>query len=252
MKLKKTIAAALASMLLLSACGSTLADTPENSASVTETVSEESVNQTQESTSTQQEPAPKEEAPVLEPVDLTFGSGNYTAGIDFPAGKYDLIAVSGGGNVSSDNMYDGGINAIMGVASDPAFADMYEKEYQNIKLPEGTILSISGVQIQMLCDKPEGGVAPREQPNTETIEVGNGNFVAGEDFPAGIYNIVAVSGGGNVSSDNMYDGGINAIMGVASDPTFADMYEKEYKNIVLSEGTTLSVDGVQLQLVPSK
>lgn len=250
--MKKVISFALILTLLLSACGSTPANTQENNPPVAETVSEEATNQTQESTNSQKEPESKEEAPVLEPVDLTFGSGNYTSGIDFPAGKYDLIAVSGGGNVSSDNMYDGGINAIMGVTSDPTFADMYEKEYQNIKLPEGTVLSISGVQIQMLCDQPESGITPREQPNTETIEIGNGNFVAGEDFPAGIYNIVAVSGGGNVSTDNMYDGGINAIMGVTSDPIFADMYEKEYKNIVLSDGTTISVDGVKLQLVPSK
>ena len=35
-------------------------------------------------------------------------------GIDFPAGKYDIVAVSGGGNVSSSNAFDGGINAVMG------------------------------------------------------------------------------------------------------------------------------------------
>ena len=29
------------------------------------------------------------------------------------------------------------------------------------------------------------------------------------------------------------------------------MYEPEYKNIDLPEGTTLTIDGVQVQLVPS-
>lgn len=57
----------------------------------------------------------------------------------------------------------------------------------------------------------------------------NGNFVAGTDFPAGVYDIQAVSGNGNVSSDNIYSGGLNAIMGVKND----ELYEKEYKNISL-------------------
>ena len=55
--------------------------------------------------------------------DRELGSGYYTAGIDFPAGTYDIEAISGNGNVSSDNMYDGGLNAIMGVKED----EMYQK-----------------------------------------------------------------------------------------------------------------------------
>ena len=30
-----------------------------------------------------------------------------------------------------------------------------------------------------------------------------------------------------------------------------DMYEQEYKNIDLPDGTTLTISGVQIQLVPS-
>ena len=76
-----------------------------------------------------------------------FSSGNYTAGIDFPAGKYDIVAVSGGGNVSSS---DGGINAVMGTEDKNELMDMYEQEYKNIDLPDGTTLTISGVQIQLV------------------------------------------------------------------------------------------------------
>ena len=71
------------------------------------------------------------------------------------------------------------------------------------------------------------------------------------DFPAGKYDIVAVSGGGNVSSSNAFSGGINAVMGTEEQNEVADMYEQEYKNIDLPEGTTLTIDGVQVQLVPS-
>lgn len=178
-----------------------------------------------------------------------FSSGNYTAGIDFPAGKYDIVAVSGGGNVSSS---DGGINAVMGTEDKNELMDMYEQEYKNIDLPDGTTLTISGVTVRLTSDAASGDpLTPRNQEITETVDLGNGNFVAGEDFPAGVYNIVAVSGGGNVSSSNLYEGGINAILGTEDQNEIMDMYEQEYKNIDLPEGTTLTISGVQIQLVPS-
>lgn len=79
-----------------------------------------------------------------------------------------------------------------------------------------------------------------------SVELSNGNYVAGEDFDAGTYDLIAVSGGGNVSSSNMYSGGLNAIMGTAND----GFYEKEYKNIKLPAGTTLKISGVTIKLVP--
>lgn len=74
----------------------------------------------------------------------------------------------------------------------------------------------------------------------------NGNFVAGKDFPAGTYDIEAVSGKGNVYSDN-FIGGINAIMGVPSEDPYG-YAEKKYSNISLPEGTTLTVDGVKIRI----
>ena len=178
-----------------------------------------------------------------------FSSGNYTAGIDFPAGKYDIVAVSGGGNVSSS---DGGINAVMGTEDKNELMDMYEQEYKNIDLPDGTTITISGVTVRLTSDAASGDpLTPRNQEITETVDLGIGNFGAGEDFPAGVYDIVAVSGGGNVSSSNLYEGGINAILGTEDQNEIMDMYEQEYKNIDLPEGTTLTISGVQIQLVPS-
>ncbi len=77
--------------------------------------------------------------------DYTFSSGNYYAGDDFESGTYTITAISGNGNVISDNMFDGGINAIMGTK-----AGMYEKEYKNIELPEGTKLEIKGLKVKLL------------------------------------------------------------------------------------------------------
>lgn len=188
-------------------------------------------------------------------VDMQLSSGHYTAGIDFPAGTYDLEAVSGGGNVSSSNMYNGGLNAVMGVSSkNISGLDVYEQQYSNIELPEGTVLSISGPTIKITSDGASGApLQKRDQPIDATISLGNGNFVAGEDFPSGTYDITAISGGGNVSSDNMYSGGLNVVMGTADkNANMLDIYIQNFKNADFPDGTTLTISGVDIQLVPSK
>ena len=66
---------------------------------------------TEEDTS---EPEPeKKEEPVTEHFEADLIAGNYIAGVDIPAGTYNLTATAGSGNVSSSNMYNGGLNEIM-------------------------------------------------------------------------------------------------------------------------------------------
>jgi hypothetical protein len=190
--------------------------------------------------------------------DIQLTSGNYTAGTDFPPGTYDIVAVAGSGNVSSSNVYSGGINAVMGTEeeNEAIGSDMYQQEYSNINLSEGVVLSVSGgVTIRITSDKADPApLRPRQQSITETVTLGNGNFTAGKDFPAGTYDIVTVSGSGNVSSDNVFSGGINAVMGTkeANAAIGSNLYEQSYKNIELPDKTTLSIDAVKIQLIPSK
>ena len=76
-----------------------------------------------------------------------LASGNFTSGKDFKAGTHDIIAIKGNGNVHSSNMFSGGINAMMGIRN----SEFYEKEYKNIKLPEGTTLKVfNGVTIKLI------------------------------------------------------------------------------------------------------
>lgn len=80
---------------------------------------------------------------------VTLDNGNYVAGADFTAGTYDIEAVSGLGNVISDNSsLDGGINAIMGTKTEDTLG-IAEQEYSNIKLPDGTTLMLSGVKVRL-------------------------------------------------------------------------------------------------------
>lgn len=179
------------------------------------------------------------------PYSVELTAGNYTAGIDFPTGKYNLTAISGNGNVSSSNMFTGGLNEVMGKPADEYSID----KYNNANLEKDVILSIGGSLVLRL-DSEEADVSKlkkRVNPLTETIELESGNYVAGTDFPAGTYNIVAIKGTGNVSSTNMFSGGINEIMGVDND----GFSIKEFKNVELSQDTGLTISGVTIQLVPS-
>ena len=68
-----------------------------------------------------------------------LSSGVYVAGQDFKGGKYNIIAVSGSGNISSSNMYTGGVDGEISSDNNGTY-----KEYRNINLPNGTKLTISG------------------------------------------------------------------------------------------------------------
>lgn len=175
----------------------------------------------------------------LKQFDITFSSGFYTAGIDFPAGTYNLKAKKGGGNVTTD---DGSLNVIMGTQKD----DMYEKSYNNAEFSDGTVLQLAGVSIEITSvDKVDSALQKRQNAATKEYTFSSGNYTIGKNIEAGAYDITATKGGGNVTTD---DGKLNAIMGTSSD----SMYEKEYKNVPLTEGQKLSVSGVTIKLVPSK
>lgn len=186
--------------------------------------------------------------PEAEPIvyETELICGNYIAGIDFPAGTYDITAQKGSGNISSDNMFSGGINALMG---EKGSSDMYQQEYSNISLPDGTKLKIgSDLVVKIHSDEASGeALSERNQSITETVTLSNGHFTSGKDFEPGTYDITCTSGSGNISSDNMFDGGINEVMGYKKD----GYIEKAY-HIELPEDTILTVDGIKITMTPSK
>lgn len=178
-----------------------------------------------------------------------FTDGNYICGIHFPAGKYDVTAVDGNGHVRSSDFWDGGISASMGVDND----DTYISEFKNAKFEEDTILQVEyGLKIKIRSEKANATpLKVLNQTGLETITLGSGNYVAGEDFPTGVYDVIATAGRGNVSSDNSYaDGGINAMM--SGDVEKSNTYTSEYKNVILSDGVELTISGVTIDLIPSK
>ncbi len=88
------------------------------------------------------------------------------------------------------------------------------------------------------------GIAPADYATGDEKEFTtsqSGNYIAGEDFPAGVYDITPVSGGGNVQGTDL-----NLIMGTAGGDFYTDYFDnKEFK-----EGDTLKVSGVSVKLTP--
>lgn len=181
------------------------------------------------------------------PMEYTLTAGNYVAGIDIPSGKCSISAVRGHGNLSSSNMFSGGINEMFGVDDG---SGLYTSEFNGLKLPEDTILTVSGtVQVKLTFSVIETGFTGRLYDETKAIELSTGNYESGVDFEAGVYNIVAMKGTGNLSTDNMFNGGLNEMFGIDDGYGF---YVGEFYNVDLPAGTELSVSGgVKIKLIPA-
>lgn len=180
--------------------------------------------------------------------EYTLTAGYYTAGVDFPAGKCDVTAVSGTGNISSSNMYSGGINAMFGIDDGTG---LYTASFSGLKLPSKTTLSLNGdLKIKLDFTSVESNFTGRTYDEGAAITLKDGNYEAGTDFTAGTYKILAVSGTGNLSSSNIYDGGMNEMFGVDNGTR---LYNNQFLNADLEKGVTLTISGgLTIKLIPEK
>lgn len=221
-------------------------DKKEDKKETAEAQSEQKVSQDAKGDNDSKEDNDTKEEPETEPFETNLTAGYYTVGVDIPAGTYTFTAVGGRGNVNSSNMYSGGLNEIMAAQSD----EYSISEFKNAKMEKGVTLNLSGtIELKISCDSASvSEMEERNNPLTEEVQLGSGNYVAGTDFPAGEYDVVAVDGTGNVSSSNMYNGGLNDIFSTATDGYSIS----EFKNAQMEEGVELSVSSCTIKLVPSK
>lgn len=204
------------------------ATTADSKSSQTSTVSKSSSSKAEASST----------APKTISVNQTLTDGYYTIGTDIPAGTYNFTATGNSGNVIASN---GSINEIMG--------DSGDKTYSNAKLTNGQVLSISGVTLQITSNNASGNtLKPRNQSGLSEKQLAAGNYTAGTDFPAGVYDLKAVSGQGNVICEN---GSLplNTIMGTDNSDGMAT---KTYKNVSFKSGNVLKITGVTISITPSK
>lgn len=188
--------------------------------------------------SSSQPPVSSKPEAITQPFEIELGAGNYAAGIDIPVGVYNLVAVSGSGNVFSTE----GLNEIMSGTPD----DFYIQTYNNANLPFKAVLRVSGDLVVKLTSEKAyvDNLSPRTNSLTEPVTLSSGNYTAGVDFLAGIYDIRLVQGSGNVISS---EAGVNEIFGSNTDYG----YIKSFKNAPFTEGAELEISGVTIELVPS-
>lgn len=258
---KHKILTAVLAILLLGVIGSALGDkenpnTNENSTGITNSTKDTNTNNANKDNNNNKNVVT--EAPTVTPVpaddfadvetEYTLTSGYYTAGIDLPAGKCNLEAVKGRGNVSSSNIFEGGINEMFGVDDGTGY---YTDTFNGLKMDNNVTLNISGgVTVKLVYTNISGRYTGREFDDANKVKLTNGNYVVGVDLPEGIYNLKVLSGNGNVSSSNILDGGINEMVGVDESSGF---YIQTFHNLLLDENVELSISGgVTIQLTPQK
>lgn len=176
---------------------------------------------------------------ALKTFSTVFIGGYYTPGIDFPAGTYDITVEDGKGEIYYTDPSGPGKTVSLGING--------TKQVTGIKLPFGEALSVYGVKIKLESSAADtGNMSERENTATKTVTLKPGTYRVGAQLEEGTYDITALSGEGKIDSDGE---------GVAFHEVLSSQgkdFEKEFRNLTLDGGNTLTVTGATIKLVPSK
>ncbi|MCG0557206.1 hypothetical protein [Lactiplantibacillus plantarum] len=150
---------------------------------------------------------------------VTLGAGTYKVGRDIQPGRYVIRAKSGSGNVSGDN----DLNLILGTTVDN---DLGQVDSYTTDLKKNAEVKLESLQSVTFTPTP----AKRSFKTTLSA----GDWVVGKDIKAGRYEITALQGSGNLTTD---DGDLNEILGTTSDK---DSGQVTKVNVDLSNGQVLN------------
>lgn len=173
-------------------------------------------------------------------------SGNYVVGVDIPIGIYKVNIINGTGIIDIENQTQGVfISSEMSLDSD-IFEDAY-KSISNVRLYDNTIIKVVGIEVELISENAKTSLLRDKTQNIEELNEVNLSSVyeIGKDIKAGVYDIQYIEGFGNVITEGLDNGGIDA------DFIEGEELSKVYKNIELVEGTKLIVNGVKIKLIPS-
>lgn len=174
---------------------------------------------------------------VEESFETNLSCGFYIPGIDIPEGKYNLVAVSGSGNVYMHSS----LNEIMSSED----KEYYIQTFNGADLSGDSPLVIKGdLVLNIKSDSAKTQeMSPREIGSEAQTDLSAGNYTAGTDFPVGAYNIVCTSGMGNIHSS---EADVNEIINVDPNGFGID----RINNASFSDGDTLEISGCSVQLQP--
>lgn len=173
-------------------------------------------------------------------------AGIYTAGIDLPAGKCNIAAISGKGNLYSSNL-EGGINELFGVDYGKGTV---KESFKGLNLPEYSSLTVtSNLKVRLFFTSVKSGYKGRSYDETAAVTLSGGKYKAGTDFSPGTFKVTAESGSGTVLSSNSFGNGINELLGKEDGSgTLSD----SFLNVELPDGTELTIsEGLTVKLIPA-
>lgn len=194
---------------------------------------------TEVTTATETEASTEASADIIEPYVAELEPGAYYVGLHIPEGIYNVKVISGIGNI----MTTSGVTSAMGSNS----AAEYAETYDNLTLENGDVLKVTqSLSIEISTEEAYySTVSTYENPATERQDLSPGNYVVGENIPAGIYDISILEGTANVSLD---DYSFTAMF--SDNETLSESSGSSYKNLELLEGQTLQVSSGSVTLEP--
>lgn len=186
--------------------------------------------------------------------DVELTSGEYVVGVHLPEGNYSASLNDGTGyiNVTDD---ENGIYLYQSFGYDEEYDEVTEMD--DIRLFDGAILNFSGDGSLSFHTDTAQTQDMRSEPNplTESVQLSTGGvYVAGEDFPEGVYDVQANEW--TTVEYNLYLGEIyedEELNYWQNSLWFSDDDgEDSFCNVVLPAGTEISSDTAAVTLVPSE
>ena len=164
---------------------------------------------------------------------FTLSAGSYTVGMDIPEGRYRIVAKKNSGNIYNKyNTFDENLDA-ENANTQKIFARLFI----------GDILTITySLVVELSSEKANLLQNIVRRPIGKEITLKAGNYICGEDFKSGVYDIKRIKNRGVVSFDD-------------SGKSFGseDNELKEIKNYLFKNNDYLGISsGLVIKLVPSQ
>lgn len=186
-----------------------------------------------------------------------LSSGRYVVGLDLPEGVYTVTGTGEeiGFSVTNDAQY---IDIYELLTDHKSIGSEQNSEVKDVRLYQGSLIEISGrgtIHCNTSDARMEKLKESSQNPLNKEVEV-TGVMTAGKDFPAGTYDVVALSGQGEFNfvceqDKDDEDGGESIWLSGDSEGDEA----QKYKNLELADGTEIknpTEADFQVKLVPSR
>lgn len=177
--------------------------------------------------------------------DLT--AGIYKGAVHLPQGSYRLTCSEGSGSVELiDNKNNIWVQYYFGDEYEDA-----ENEVNDFEVFPGCYVVINEtLKLHMTTENAQMDMKNTENPLKETRTVSE-KFIVGKEVPAGVYDVRCIKGLGifdyNIDTPNSDEYYMGMLIGDSESG-----FPQELKNIVLTNGTEVELEGLEVELTPSK